>query len=73
MGAGGATGGQGEPVYCPACRFVILGRWQDERGRRVFRPNLHAARSVECGDGWVAVRCRRCDRRVELAHETAAA
>jgi hypothetical protein len=46
MGAGGATGGQGEPVYCPACRFVILGRWQDERGRRVFRPNLHAARSV---------------------------
>lgn len=60
-------------VSCSACPAVTLGRWEHEHGRPVFRPDPHAVRGVVCGDGWVAMRCRRCGRRIELAYGTTAA
>lgn len=63
-----ATGATGGEVRCPACPGVTLGRWAAEHGRPVFRPNLHSTRSIECGDGWLAVRCKVCGTRTEILH-----
>ena len=62
--AGDAAAGE---VLCRHCS-QFLGSWQEQGGRRAFRPNLATVRAVECGDGWTRLRCRRCDNRTTLDH-----